>query len=244
MNRRLFALLACLLNVAAWCSPTAAAETARSLADIEAAIGRGLSWIEEHPATPQDGGLGDLIDEAVGFSVLQRLHRTPADNALFSQALHSRLAMLEALPEFEEAIHWPHNPLCNQYHLVLSVHLMRSAGKLSAFEEEIVDQAQHALGASPDAFPTLRITVAAFLCHLGKSPAIALDALLQETLIERIAQGNPPNLLTPSPSEQAHQLSVLEVYAVVHEVVALTDFGRLPPSPWLAARREKPSLGL
>ncbi len=207
--------------------------------DITTAISRGLRWIETHPASLQDGGLIDLVDEGVGFYVFQHLSRQPDGRRHFATALQRHMASLDALPEFTQWVRQPRKRLLDHYHLVLAAWLMHRAGQPSALQADIVHQAQQALLTTSSPFPTVPLTIAAFLVHLGESPAIPMKDLLAASLSERIAGGNPPALYSGSQATaQQQRISRLQIYALIHEVIALTDFGHLAPPPWLAERRE------
>lgn len=207
--------------------------------DISTAISRGLHWIETHPATLQDGGLIDIVDEGVGFYVFQHLARQPDGRQHFVTALQRHMATLDALPEFSQWVRQPRKRLLDHYHLVLAAWLMQRAGQPSALQADIVHQAQYALVTMSSPFPTIPLTIAAFLDHLGEPPAIPMENLLDASLIERIAGGNPPVLYSDSlASAQQRRISRLQIYALIHEIIALTDFGHLAPPPWLAERRD------
>ncbi|NNJ93943.1 MAG: hypothetical protein HKP57_04270 [Halobacteria archaeon] len=207
--------------------------------DISTAISRGLHWIETHPASVQDGGLIDLIDEGVAFYLFQDLARKPYGRRHYATALQHRMASLDALPEFSQWVREPRKRLLDHYHLVLAAWLMQRAGQPSALHADIVDQAQYALLTRSSPFPTIPLTIAVFLDHLGESPAIPMEKLLDASLIERIVDGNPPVLYSGNPvSAQQGRISRLQVYALIHEVIALTDFGHLAPPPWLVERRD------
>jgi len=206
---------------------------------ISTAISRGLHWIETHPATLQDGGLIDLIDEGVAFYLFQKLARQPGLRRHYTALLQQRMASLGALPEFTQWVRQPRKRLLDHYHLVLAAWLMQRAGQPTALQAEIVHQAQHALVTTTAPFPSIPLTIAVFLDRLGDAPAIRLDKLLNTGLVERIAGGNPPVLYSGSPaSPQQQRFSRLQLYALIHEIIALTDFGHLAPSPWLAVRRD------
>ena len=204
--------------------------------DVAAAITRGLAWIERHPATLQDGGLIDIVDEGVAFLVLRNLSRRLGDRSRFAAALRARLTALEQLPAFEAWVYAPRKTLIDHYHLVLTAHLMRLAGQPSAFQPIIVEQAQRALLATPRASPTVRLTIAAFLDHLHEAPAARVDGLLASSLVAQVARAGLPALPAQA-TEDARNMTTLLLSALVHEIIALTDFGRRPPSPWLAERR-------
>jgi hypothetical protein len=207
--------------------------------DISTAISRGLHWIETHPATLQDGGLIDLIDEGVAFYLFQHLARQPDERRHYATALQHHMVSLDALPEFSQWVRQPRKRLLDHYHLVLAAWLMQRAGQPSALQADIVLQAQYALVTTSSPFPSIPLTIAVFLGYLGESPAISMENLLDTSLIERIADGNSPVLYNGSPvSPQQQRISRLQVYALIHEIIALTDFGHLAPTPWLAERRD------
>jgi hypothetical protein len=235
-------LLSTLLLIAAAAAP--AAEPGRDrehhgAADPAAAGSRALQWIENHPATPEDGGLPDMIDEGLAFRAFQRLAATPADRERFAGLFRSRMVAIDGLPEFQRWVARPHKALIEHYHLVLAAHLMRVAGHQSPSIPRIRQQAQQALAGPARDNPTVRLTTAVFLSRLGGSGDTQVDRLLELSLIEQLAR-NPGSMALPSgqATEQERRSATWLLYALVHEVVALTDFGQLPPSPWLRARTE------
>jgi hypothetical protein len=232
-------LLLFLLLSGARCLPAQADDSAvPGTTGIGLAISRGLHWIETHPATLQDGGLTDLIDEGVAFYLFQRLARQPEARRHYATALQRHMASLDALPAFSQWVRQPRKRLLDHYHLVLAAWLMQRSGQASARQAEIVRQAQQALATMPSPLPSIPLTIAVFLDHLGESSPLDLDKLLGASLIERIAAGRPPVLHGSRASAQQRRSSRLQIYALIHEVIALTDFGRLAPPPWLAARRD------
>jgi hypothetical protein len=238
MYLRSHLLVVCLLATS--CLRAEPADSAVSgTTEITTAISRGLHWIETHPASLQDGGLIDLVDEGVAFYVFQHLARQPDARRHYATALQHHMASLDALPEFSQWVRQPRKRLLDHYHLVLAAWLMQRAGQPSVLQADIVRRAQHALVTTPSPFPTIPLTIAAFLDHLGEPPAIPMENLLDASLVERIAGGNPPVLYSGSlASAQQRRIGSLQVYALIHEIIALTDFGQLAPPPWLAERRD------
>ena len=51
------------------CHPGLAAEQG----DMSAAIDRGLKWVMAHPASDEDGGFVDMVDEGLFYSMIERL---------------------------------------------------------------------------------------------------------------------------------------------------------------------------
>lgn len=234
--RRLLLLVLLLATQCVRAGPVDSADA--DSADISTAISRGLHWIDTHPATLQDGGLIDLIDEGVASYLFQELARQPDLRRHYTTALQHQMASLRVLPAFSQWVMQPHKRLLDHYHLLLADWLMQRAGRPPALQEEIVHQAQYALATSPSPFASIPLTIAILLDHLGQSPAISMEQLLDKSLIERIAHGNPPELATGKPASlQQQRFRRLQVYALIHEIFALTDFGHLAPSPWLIERR-------
>jgi hypothetical protein len=207
-------------------------------AQIRAAVARGLDWIERHPASLQDGGLPDLLDEGVGFMVLSTLSADPGARDRFTGRFRERMTALGELPEFAQWAMTRQKRLTDYYHLVLAAHLMQQAGSPSDLQPVIVASAQRVLATTPYRDPTKRLTIALFLVQLGAEPGISIDAALDASRIEHIVRGNPPSLPEASASPQQRLAASLHLYALIHEVIALTDFGRRPPPAWLESRLE------
>jgi len=208
-----------------------------TLADVDAAIARGTGWLAQHPASVSDGGLPDMLDEALGYYVRRNLSRDVAERERLAEQLQAHMARLGGLPEFEQWVYRGRKNLTDYYHLVLAAHLLETAGEPDDLRAEIITQARSVLRMVQHCDPTKRLTIALFLQHLGADPGISLPVILANSRIERIAQGLAPQLPPRGAPAQLHTAASLELYALVHEVVALTDFGRLPATPWLAQRR-------
>ena len=215
-----------------------AATDSETVTQARSAFARGLDWIERHPATLQDGGLTDILDEGVGFRVLSTLPGDSAADGLFTARFRERMATLGALPEFAQWVNSGQKRLTDYYHLTLAAYLMQQAGIPSDLQPVIVAQAQWVLAATPHCDPTKRLTIALFLERLDEEPVVSIPGALAASRIERIARGKPPLLPTTDTNPQQRLAASLELYALVHEIVALTDFGREPPLPWLAERME------
>jgi hypothetical protein len=200
---------------------------------------RGQDWIEHHRATPEDGGVPDMIDEAVSLRVFRDLAPTVAESERFARLFEAQLARLNTLSELHRWAQRPNKTLIEHYHLVLAAYLMEGAGLHSPMTEIITQQAQSALRAATFEPPTVRLTTAVFLTRLAAGPAVDTEALLANSLIGRLDR-NPKLIALPRANATAEQRrnTTWLLYALVHEVVALTDFGRLAPSPWLEERRD------
>ncbi|HYQ70420.1 MAG TPA: hypothetical protein VET88_00680, partial [Gammaproteobacteria bacterium] len=230
-------LLAVLFLPASAAAPQQTA-TPAAVAGIDAAIARGTAWLARYPASPDDGGLADMLDEGVNYHVRRNLTRDAAERARLDTQLRAHMTRLADLPEYTQWVYRGRKTLTDYYHLVLAAHLLRDADDTAGLRAEITKQAAGVLRRVPYCDPTKRLTIAVFLQYLGTDPGVSLPRVLAASRIERIAQGRVPHLPPPGASPEQRSAAELEGYALVHEIVALTDFGRLPVPPWLAQRRD------
>jgi hypothetical protein len=204
---------------------------------IDAAIAAAFDWIESHRATLEDGGLTDMIDEGVAFRFFRGHAPTASQREHFSQLFAEQMASLNELTEFEAWARRPNKPLIEHYHLVLAAHLSKTAGVSSPLSAVIAERAQRALATLIFDSPTVRLTTALFLSRLDSEGVADLAALLSRSMIEQLNR-QPMVLPGPGAPERLVNTAGWWLYALVHELVALTDFGRLPASPWLTDRRD------
>ena len=206
--------------------------------EIDIKINRGLAWILANPATCEDGGFLDLVDEGLFYRTLKRLGTDRAQDALYQQASDDCLSRLESSPGFKRRLQKQDKTLFEHYHLLLATHLVEAGRYQTAGRDTVIAQAQNSLANSHFENPTFRLTIALLLQHLGAESPVNVDKLLVASLVNRVAQPLDSTLPTKPPGTQSLQ-SRLEYYALVHEIAALTDFGHLPASPWLTQRRPR-----
>ncbi len=207
-------------------------------AEIDAVIARGTEWLAQHPAAAAGDDLSDMLDEGVGYYVRRNLSPDAAERARLAERLRLHMARLAGLPEFEQWVYRGRKNLTDYYHLVLAAHLLDSVGEPDDLQGEITAQARGMLRVVKYCDPTKRLTIALFLQQLGEDPAISLPEVLANSRIEHLAQGRVGKLPPADAPVQVRTVAELELYALVHEIVALTDFGNQPVPPWLAQRRD------
>lgn len=214
------------------CNPVFSAEES----EVDTAINRGLAWVISHPATCQDGGFPDIVDEGLFYLTVKRLSSDKTFDSLYERAFEDCISRLEASPEFERGLKKQNKALIEHYHLLLATYLIETVRKPTVSHDSVVAKAQRTLATNHSENPTFRLTVALLLQHLGATPQVSMGELLDASLINRVAQRD----VLPF-SGKLHNRSLFQrpfaYYALVHEVAALTDFGRLPVSPWLVERR-------
>jgi hypothetical protein len=231
-TRALSAILTFLLLFS--CHPVFSAdETA-----VDAAIDRGLAWIMAHPATCQDGGFLDIVDEGLFYLTIRRLGSGKMPDALHERAFEDCISRLEASPEFERRLKKQDKTLFEQYHLLLATYLIETVRKPAVSHDRVIAEARRTLANSGSENQTFRLTVALLIQHLGATPPVSMAELLDASLVNRVTQRDVSKLPGQPPHRSTFQRP-LAYYALVHEVAALTDFGRLPPSPWLIERRSR-----
>ena len=232
--------LVLLLIPATYCSAQESKPETASISNsaIEAAFFRGLDWIEDNRATVQAGGFDDMIDEGVAFRFFRDHSRTVSQRERFAQLFRDQMASLYDLAEFQEWVRRPHKSLMEHYHLVLAAHLTELSGLTNPLTAVIKEQARRALATSRLDNPSVRLTTALFLSRLDDQTRTDTESLLASSLIERISQ-NRHYIALPGADAKPNQRRTTTwlLYALVHELVALTDFGHLPLSAWLVTRR-------
>jgi hypothetical protein len=221
------------------CIPGVRADTDAN--EIANAIDRGLGWVLANPATCQDGGFLDIVDEGLFYRTIKHLGTDKAQQALYQQASDDCLSRLESSPAFERRLKKQNKTLFEHYHLLLATHLIETSRKQTSGRDTVIAEAQSALANNRHENPTFRLTVALLLQHLGARPSVNMDVLLDASLISSVTQPVGSNLAI-EPDRRPPLLSRMQYYALVHEVAALTDFGHLAASRWLSERRNQ--LGL
>ena len=234
---RLVTTVTVLLLLSAGSASSGSEETVTALQpNIHTAVARGLRWIDQHPASLEDGGLPDLLDEGLGFLMLSTLSADPVSRDRFAAVFRERMQVLGEMPEFARWAMAGQKRLTDYYHLVLAAHLMQQAGNPTDLQPVIVARSQQVLAFSPYCDPTKCLTIALFLQRLGEDPGISIERALAASRIEAIARGTTPSLPATSANPQQRLAASLHLYALVHEIIALTDFGRQPPPAWLERR--------
>lgn len=201
--------------------------------EIDAAIDRGLAWIKENPASCRDGGFLDMVDEGLFYRTVKRLMAGTESHAGVERAYGDCMNRLAASPEFGQWLGKSGKTLIEHYHLLLAAHLLASAQIPMPRLDALIQEAQRALARSRFEHPTFRLTVAVLLQHLGAEPRVSMKELMNAGLVNRVTQRN-----ASAAHRQPRMLRPLAYYALIHEIAAMTEFGRLPAPPWLMARRE------
>ncbi len=191
------------------------------------AILRGLAWIEAHPASAEDGGFRDLVDEALFHLVTRDLPWPPG-------APDPAPARRRALQRLAAALQGgaPGDGLLDHYHRLLALHLLELAAQPPPRRTALLEAARTALARAPRANPTVRLAVAVLLARLGARPPLDPRRLLPGSFAWRIAHVGGGQVLPTALRGHPYLY-----YALVHEIAVLTDFGRLPPPAWMARGR-------
>jgi|GEM_PF-6001690 len=230
--------LAFLLVMTSGFAMPASGAVAENIPDFEAAIARAEKWIAANPATLDDGGINDIIDEGVSLYVLSNLTLNQQESEQYTAALREHMAQLEGMPAFRQFASEQHRRLIDVYHLLLAAHLARSAGVPFDDEPGIIERARQALMTTPYCGPSVRLTVVILLDYLGAQPVLDMNYLREAGSIAQLARSGNQQPLPGADNPSAFRIAEFNLYAIVHETVVLIDFGRRPVPPWLNAHRD------
>lgn len=209
-----------------------------TMPDLKSAAVRAEVWIAANPATLDDGGINDIIDEGVSLYVRRNLVMDATEREQYTAALREHMVQLERMPAFRQFADEQHRRLIDVYHLVLATYIARSAGKPFADESAIVERARQALMMTPYCGPTVRLTVAILLDYLGAQQVLDLKRLHEVGSIAQLAHSTKQRMLPGTDDPAASRITAFHLYAIVHEVIVLTDFGYRPVPAWLDEHRD------
>ncbi|MEA2093195.1 MAG: hypothetical protein U9P11_01375, partial [Pseudomonadota bacterium] len=100
--------------------------------EVDVAIDRGLAWVMAHPATCQEGGFQDIVDEGLFYLSIKRLTSDKTFDLRHEQAFEDCISRLEASPEFERRLKKQNKTLIEYYHLLLATYLIETVRKPTA----------------------------------------------------------------------------------------------------------------
>jgi len=206
--------------------------------DIEAASRRALDWIDRHAPNPEEATLSAWVDEGLSLRQLASLSRSSAERARLQRRFRDWMTEVDTSEQYRAWVADAHKPLLDHYYLVLADYLAQVAGAPRPQAETIHAQALQALIMARFESPTLRLTTTLFLVRVTAADA-DLDNLLAGSLIARFAwRPQQLDLVLADSTPVGRAAGTWLLYALVHEVAALTDFGQAPEPAWLAARHE------
>lgn len=206
---------------------------------VNQVIDKATHWLDAHPASARDNELMEVVEEIMFFYAL---HSTPdyaAERPYFLREIASRQRAIEAyLAETGDMqLHlqgdWAALTYPPLVHILAEVGLETDAYR--ALIDELVALKRH-LAPPRNA---MRLWIAIYLARLDLVP----DASVQYQLSNSPLQQDPQThvlldyFADHDAASRDPRATIQLVYNMTHEIIALTDFGALPPPPVMSAQR-------
>ena len=190
---------------------------------IKESISKAVSWVNEHPATFNDGMFIEISEEIIAFYIIYLHTEDQAKKNDCVREIEKRLNVIKSRKNFRV------QP--QEYTMFLCIaHISKKLGlTVIDFRETIENQ----ILSDPLLYPphvTTSVWNTVYLERLGYNPSKTLKEILpQSTLSKEIQQ----KLLFQSAKAQFDpryvDLIAITIYDVTHEIFSLVDFGELPP---------------
>ena len=217
--------------------PEAGISTAARAPTVDQVCNKAMHWLDGHPASVRDNELMEVVEEVMFYYALYSTPGYEAERPHFLREMAGRNRALEAylaqggdrqLQGNEAALTYP--PL---------VHILSEVGLDTAAYRELIDgliaRKQH-LAPPRNA---MRLWIVIYLARMDRVPDASVQYLLNQSALQQDPQTHV--LLDYFTDHAAASgdpgASIQLVYNMTHEIIALTDFGALPPPPVMTAQR-------
>lgn len=206
---------------------------------LEQVIDRAMHWLGEHPARIADHELMEMVEEIMFFYALHSTPGLAAERAYFLREIAARNeAIVIYLADGRNAGQHLQGDWAALTYPPL-VHILAELGletaPYHALIDELISRKLHL--ASPR--HAMRLWIAIYLARLGR----VSDASVQYQLGDSPLQQDPQThalldyFSDPAAASRDPQATIQLVYNITHEIMALNDFGALPPPPVMQAQR-------
>ena len=201
-------------------------------------IDKAMRWLEAHPASVKDNELMEVVEEIMFFYALHSNPAYRAERPYFLREIAARdRAIKSYLAEVGDM----------QYHLmgdwaVLTypplMHILTKMGLDTDVYRVIVDELIARKRHLTPPRNAMRLWIAIYLARLQLVPDSSVQFLLKESSLQQDPETHA--LLDyftrhAAPGLDRHA-TVQLIYNITHEIIALTDFGALPPPPVMLAQ--------
>jgi hypothetical protein len=220
-------------------TPNAGSTPAVQAQALQRVSARAMHWLQAHPAHVRDGELMEVVEEIMFFYAL---HSTPGyeeERAYYLREVADRYRAIGAyLAETGDTQQHLQGDWAALTYPPL-VHILSRMGLDTAAYRTIIDelilQKRH-LAPSRDA---MRLWIAIYLARLGRVPDSTVQYLLNASPLQQDPQTHVllDHFAEHAAASRDTPASVQLVYNITHEIIALTDFGALPPPPVMTAQR-------
>ena len=206
---------------------------------VNRVIDKAMHWLEGHPASIWDNELVEVVEEVMFFYALHSTAGYEAERPYFLREMTSRHRTIEAyLAETGDmqqhlqgdwaALTYP--PLV---HILSEVGLETDAYRVLI--DELISLERHLVPPRN----AMRVWITIYLVRLGIVPDSSLQYLLNSSLLQQDPETRVllDHFTDQAAASQDVHTTIQLVYNMTHEIIALTDFGALPPPPVMAAQR-------
>ncbi len=192
---------------------------------INKTIQKALGWIYGHPANFAAGGFIEIAEEIITFYILSNHPDTPSMKQKYLREIEKRLDLINSMTDFKV------KPQEYRMFLVLALISERLGFKDYDFKKIIEDK----ILSDPLVYPphiTTNIWNTLYLERLGYNPRNTMKKLLPQSTLSKEVQ---EKLLFKHTNSTANPMFIdpisITIFDITHEILAITDFGTLPPPP-------------
>lgn len=206
---------------------------------VNQVIDKAMHWLDGHPASVRDNELMEVVEEVMFFYALHSTAGYEAERPYFLREMASRHRVIEAyLAETWDMQHhlqgdWAALTYPPLVHILSEVGLETHAYRMLI--DELISLNRH-LAPPRNA---MRLWTAIYLVRLGLVPDSSLQYLLNNSSLQQDPERHVllDYFTDQAAASQDVHATIQLVYNMTHEIIALTDFGALPPPPVMAAQR-------
>jgi hypothetical protein len=201
-------------------------------------IDKAMHWLGEHPASIRENELMEVVEEVMFFYALRSAPGYEAERPYFLREIASRhQAIVEHLAETGDT----------QQHLLGDwaaltypplAHILSETGFETAQYRELIDELISRKKHLEPSRSAMRLWITIYLERLDLATESSVRRLLNSSPLQ---QDPDTHVLLDYFSDHAaanrnQPATVQLVYNITHEIIALTDFGALPPPPVMLAQ--------
>jgi hypothetical protein len=220
-------------------APNGDTSTTMQAETVNRVIDKAMQWLDGHPASVWNNELMEVVEEIMFFYALYSTTGYEAERAYLVREMASRHRAIEAyLAGTRNMQHhlqgdWAALTFPPLAHILSEVGL--ETGTYRVIIDGLVSRKRHL--APPRNAMRLWITI--YLARLGIVSDSSLQYLLKNSSLQRDPQTHAllDYFTDQAAASQDVRASIQLVYNMTHEVMALTDFGALPPPPAMVAER-------
>ncbi len=190
------------------------------------AIEKALSWVQQYPASFDDGRFVEISEEIITFYLQKKYTDDQREKEHYLEEIKRRIETIAANKEFSV------QPL--EYTMYLCIAAISEKCGLNSsmdFKKTIENQ----IIPNPQLYPphiTTCIWNTVYLERLGFKPPKTLEEFLP---LSTLATESNQKLLYEYTQAKFDQMYVdpmsITIYDITHEIFSLTDFGEIPPPP-------------